>query len=245
MQTSSNSIPMRLSPIHAELEHLGASWGVIADMPVALDFGDAVGEAQAARKLGLCDVSALPRVMIKGPSAKTFLQSQGFTLPDAIYETLALHQEGLLTRTGGMEYFLEDGPSGTNAISISNALEKNVPGVVCVPRQDASFFLSGTHATEVLLQTCGYEFHNPQKIANFVPNDARMVFTRIAGVSCSVLPRMIGGIGLFQLWLDGTFGESLWETLLEITRQADGKAVGLNPFYTGLTSHSSLKSMGV
>ena len=66
----------RSSPLQDELEHLRPNWGQLDGMQVPLDFGDPSGELAAAASLGLCDASALAKLVVKGPGAETFLRGQ-------------------------------------------------------------------------------------------------------------------------------------------------------------------------
>jgi sarcosine oxidase subunit gamma len=50
-------------------------------------------------------------------------------------------------------------------------------------------------------------------------------------VSTWVLRRTVNGNTVYQLWVDGTYGPYLWETLLKITRELGGDAVGLSVFF--------------
>jgi sarcosine oxidase subunit gamma len=85
----------------------------------------------------------------------------------------------------------------------------------------------------VLLQTCGYDFRQAGVRPRPSPDPAAalMVMTRVAGVSTWVLPRILNGITVYQLWSDGTYGHYLWETLLELTRELGGDAVGWSVFF--------------
>ena len=55
---------------------------------------------------------------------------------------------------------------------------------------------------------------------------ARLIMTRVAGVSCAVLPIEAAGIPQFRLWLDCSYGVYLWEALYEIVRDHGGEVVG-------------------
>ena len=44
---------------------------------MVLDFGDPDGEAQAARRLGLADISVLPHTGFKGAGVVEWLRGQG------------------------------------------------------------------------------------------------------------------------------------------------------------------------
>lgn len=220
------TLPERVSPLHAALEHLHPTWGRLHAMPVALGFAPPQAEAETARRLGLADASALPRITLKGSGAAGLLKKLKIGVPDEIFGVRPLGALGLAARTGGAEFFLEDGPDDGAAAAVQKALTAGVPSVYPVWRADACILLSGSRATEVLEQTCAYNFRQP--------DPRKLVYTRVAGVSCSLLPRTLNDIPLFQLWMDGTFGEYLWETLVEIAGENSGAPVGLSCFFPTL-----------
>src|SRR5262245_9687771 len=206
----------RLSPIHDLLEHLHPRWGVLDGMPVALTFdGRAVEQEQGqARTLGLCDLSALPRLVIKGPGAASFLEARAVApaLPIDVFGVLPLKSGGLIARTGRAEFFLEDAPPdggrqdvvGPLAEFLLSSQERDVYPAL---RQDASFLLSGDRARAVLLQTCGYDVR-PLDLGPSPSPDPTMllVMTRVAGVSTWVLHRTLTGHSGCRLRADGTHG---------------------------------------
>jgi glycine cleavage system aminomethyltransferase T len=218
-------------------------------MPVALTYGGRTIEQEQglARRLGLCDVSALHRTVIKGPGAASFLEARGFAqaLPEEILGVLTLKSGGLIARTGRSEFLLEDAPGegGRQHIvaQVTESLSSSPqPGVYTALRQDASFLLSGDRAPTVLLQTCGFDFRQPGVGLSPGPDQATaMVMTRVAGVSTWVVHRAIDGNAVFQLWTDGTYGYYLWETLLKVMRDSEGDAVGLSVFFPELESELS------
>ena len=223
--------PQRRSPVHDAIEagHRPA-WRDLARMPVALHLGDPDAEPLAARRLALCDISALPRVTLKGPAALTLLGEQGISAPDAVMGTAPLGDRGVVARTGAAEFFIEDGPRGDHVArmcALTGVFGHDRADVRSVTRADASFFLSGANAGEVLEQTCGYNFRQR--------DPATLVFTRVAGVSCSILPRTLNAIDIFQLWSDGTYGQYLWRTLLDIVSESAGRAVGALCYFPDLS----------
>ncbi len=233
--------PTRLSPVHDQLDHLNPRWGALDGMPVALTFGGRTVEQEQglARRLGLCDVSALHRTVIKGPGAASFLEAREIAqaLPAEVLRVLPLKSGGLIARTGRTEFFLEDAPAGGGRPNVVAPLTEALlndpqPGVYTALRQDASFLLSGDEAPAVLLQTCGFDFRQPGFGPSPSPDQATvMVMTRVAGVSAWVVHRAIHGNAAYQLWADGTLGPYLWETLLKVARESDGDAVGLSVFF--------------
>src|SRR5579863_1389729 len=197
--------PARLSPVHHALEQLYPNWGEVAGMPVQLDFGDRAGEAIQAQTLALCDVSALPRLTLKGPEVTAFLEGQGLPAPAEIYAWRSLEGGGLICRTGTTEVFVEEGVEGGPLDWLGRVLGAGRQGVYRVLRQDVSLLLCGSQAEEVLVQTCGYDLRQ---------GVAKLVMTRIADVSCALLQRDLDGLAAYQLWADGSYGLYLWETLL-------------------------------
>jgi sarcosine oxidase subunit gamma len=234
--------PTRLSPVHDLLEHLHPRWGILDGMPIALTFGGRTLEQERslARTLGLCDVSALPRLVIKGPGAASFLEERAVApeLPAEIFHVLPFKSGGLIARTGRAEFFLEAAPGDSGPRDIIAHLTESLlssppPGVYPAPRQDASFLLSGDSVPALFRHTCGYEFRPPGFSRGLCQDHATViVMTRVVGVSTWVLHHTINGNTVYQLWADGTYGPYLWETLLKITRELGGDAVGLSVFFS-------------
>jgi sarcosine oxidase subunit gamma len=214
---TTQQLPRRVGPIHEQLAALKPRWTTFAEMPFAADFGNAAGEHEVAARLGLCDVSALQRMVVKGPGAYEFLLSRGFWVPDLVYGHFRQADGALIVRTGGAEFFVEDGWIGGRVESLRQAIVAGVAGVYAVPRQDVSLVISGSAALALFSETCSY---------NFRDSGFDFVMTGVAGVSCSILPRQLGVVRAWQLWADGTYGPYLWETLLEVARDLGGDVVG-------------------
>ncbi len=78
--------------------------------------------------------------------------------------------------------------------------------------------LAGSRSTEVFAQTCGINFGEmPQR---------HVIFTRVAGVSCTVFPDSIRDIEAYRIWVDFSYAEYLWETLVEISESLGGSVIG-------------------
>lgn len=207
----------RTSPVHEELEQLNPRWTSVSGMPVAANIGDEASQRAAATKLGLCDLSALPRLLLKGTAAAEILAANGVAVPRQIYEHHRLDHDGLCIRTGGAEFFIEDGWKGEIIERLRGALARPTAGVLPVWRQDISLAITGSEATMLLAQVCSF---------NFAEADEQLVLTQIAGVSCSVLPYKLAGEPAWRIWADGTYGAYFWRTLLGIARELGGDAVG-------------------
>jgi sarcosine oxidase, subunit gamma len=227
------------SPLHEALqkEHPRATWGEEQGMSVPLHLDSAAKETELAKTLALADASFLPRIVVKGPGAAAFLQSHGIAIPESILKVVPLENGGLIARTGGSEFFLESGPVGRPFWAVLGGLKSHDgpegPSYNYYPvlRQDASLIISGSRAGELFRHVSSYDFitdpHN------------ELVFTPIAGVSCSVLRTELNGIPVFRLWTDGTYGTYIWHTLLEVAKELGGGAVGTAVFLPGLSQREA------
>lgn len=226
----------RLSPLHDLLpdgpEQPHANWPEVHGMRVPPHLGDPAREMELARSLALADASFLPRMVVKGPRAAEFLRSQQVAIPDRILQGAPLTGDGLVIRTGGTEFFLEDGIGGNWIDRLQELLAADSePDVYPVLRQDAALILGGQRSGELFRHVSGHDFISQ-------PHDD-LVFTPIAGVSCSVLRQTINGFPAFRLWTDGTYGIYTWHTLLEIARELGGDQVGAAVFFPGLSQREA------
>ena len=211
---------IRRSPVHDALEHVHPEWALLHGMPAALNIRD--GGNTSSTPAGLCDVSAIPRMAVKGPGAAEWLKEQGFVVPGSIYECAAIGTAGFVARTGSAEFFLEESVGHDFIAKLLAAPVAAKRGVYRMQRQDASFLLSGEKAVCVLSETCGVDFSKP---------DAKLVYSRVAGVSCAILHRTLNGVSVWQLWCDNSYGMYFWETLLEIVKDHGGAAAVMSLFY--------------
>lgn len=206
---------LRKSPLHDVIATLQPEWGVHNDMPAALQFDQ--GDSQRRAVLGIADVSSLGRCGLKGPRSMVWLTEQGIAVP-AVNSWTPLTDGGLIARLGNSEFLLEDGPGGGIAQHMQNLLADRPHGVYPVQRQDAALLLSGTRLQQLLRQTCSFNFMTLDIAARPV------VLTTMVGVAVTLL---FTGAHC-RIWCDGTYGEYLWHTLLDIAHELDGGATGLN-----------------
>jgi sarcosine oxidase subunit gamma len=184
---------------------------------VAIRFQAEEAERAAAESLGICDLSALAKLGVKGPEAATWLARQGLDVPADVLDVGRLPGGGVIARIAADEFLLEDGPNG-HISSMAARLASDPTGPFAVVRQEATFLLSGRRSLEVLAQTCAIDFRAAVL--------SRLVFTRVAGVTCAVTPELVGEVPAFRLWVDGTYAEYLWEVLVSIGEERGGCVIG-------------------
>jgi len=223
---------IRRSPVHDCLEDLNPVWAEVHGMKVSLQFKDAATESKLKPELSLCDLSCLPKMSVKGPESLAWLAQAGILVPESVYGYRSMADGSLVIRTDRQEVFVEDGPVSHKVSEFERELSSHPLGVYRVCRQDASFQLSGVRSDGVLRETCGVDFSRP-------PDG--VVMTRVAGVSCMVLPLQATEAPAYRLWLDPSYGSYLWKALLEIVRDQGGDAVGLNALYPSFRHATSVK----
>jgi sarcosine oxidase subunit gamma len=106
---------------------------------------------------------------------------------------------------------VESGSDASLLDRLEAAWDQPPAGVYRVPREDATFLLAGPQKHSVLSQTCGFDFRSTPP--------RRLVYTRVAGVSCAILP----DAGAFRLWLDPSFAAYLWHELAAIVEELGGR----------------------
>lgn len=214
------------SPVHDWLAAHGAKWSRCPGL--AAHLGEPSAERVAGAELALCDLSALPKLGLKGDRSADWLAGQGIAVPGARYETGSLSDGGLIARTDAHEFFLQGGPGASVVPKLDDLLRASpVSNPLHVERSDAVLALLGRRADRVLLETCGL---NPRKLSK-----GHLVMTRVAGVSCALLPETFTNTTGYRLWLDPTLAVSLWESVEEIVRDLGGSVVGAGCVYPGLT----------
>jgi len=213
-----NSLLKRQSPIQHLFDPSIGQWGDLAGARVVLAFDSEEVETLALQDLALCDVSALTRLGVKGPSSADWLQGQGVLLPEGIYQSQKQADGSLVVRLSDREFLLEESFESQTIQALSEKLGWGLAGVTRVERQEAIFLLTGLRSLDVLAQTCAIDFRE-------APLDV-LVMTRVAGTSCSILPTRAKIAARYQISVDATYAVSLWESLSSICQELGGRAIG-------------------
>ena len=169
---------------------------------------------EAMQSLAICDLGTRPKFGLKGRDAEQWLANEGIDIPVGVYETRPWSDGGLIARFGRYEFFLEGGAENSTVESLVGRLAETGTQVYFVEHQEAAFLLTGSRSRELLAQTCGINFHTAKL--------DQVIFTRVAGVSCCVLPHSIDDCDAYGIWVDPSYAESLWDDLVEICKSLDG-----------------------
>ena len=226
---------MRTSPLSTLLQGYTATWIDVAGMALPAAFAAADTGYDTANDLALCDVSGFRRFVLKGKDAAAHLREMGLTLPEKINGVVEIDGGGLVIRTGGAEWLVEEPPClpptsgpimGEERPPAPPILGEDLAGqggsLWLYPAPGASFLLSGARAPCVLLETCNVDLRSP---------DGDLVMTRVAGVSCYILHRTLNGIPAYQFWTDASYAHYLGETLLAIIHEYNGGVAGVSCYF--------------
>ena len=206
----------RTSPLWDVLRSYEPRWGLAGDMHYAQSIP---GEAINVARLGLADLSHRPRFGVKGPQAANWLTKQGVATPAQPNSWLALDAAdpgSFVLRLGLSEFLIE----GKAANPLQARIEPPPPGVYPVLREDTEIALLGPQVNELLRQTCNVNFRALDISARPV------VLTSMAGITVTILPGSLRDTPYYRLWCDYSFGNYLWQTLLEIASELGGGPIG-------------------
>ena len=209
----------RNTPLFDQLTALGAEWATWKSGPVARRLSAVQDEQAQLSHLALCDLSCQPTRFLKGEGAASWLSTHDVAVPPETYATAETPDGLRVVCSGSDEFLIESAPGQTSALWPELVLDGTISsGFHVFDRQDAIFYLCGKKARDVLAQTCGIDW------STAAPD--LLVMTRVAGVSCSVLPTLTSGVKCFQIRLDPTYAIYLWDELLTICRDLEGNAIG-------------------
>jgi sarcosine oxidase, subunit gamma len=211
------------SPIHEALTSLGAEWRSVNGRALAIRVQDDEAERAALEFLGLCDLSGSRKLGLKGSDSESWLVGEGIDVPQAVFDSSSLDSGGIIIRFGSDEFFLEEGITGSTVSSLDARMDSHEGRLFRVVHQEATLLLTGSRSSEVLAQTCGINFAEAAQ--------RQVLFSRVAGVSCGVLPTAVGDIPACRIWVDPSYAVYLWETLAEICESLGGHVIGAGCVY--------------
>lgn len=145
---------------------------------------------------------------VKGPGVAAWAQRHDLPLPATRYAVLPVGATGVVARAGEGELILECPPQDALWQRWQAALTEATKGVYDIPQQSVTLELRGPRAPQVLARSCAVNLAAE-------PVDT-VLYTRIAAVSCAVLPRGAGESRTYRLWVDYSLAPHLWTTLAEI-----------------------------
>jgi sarcosine oxidase subunit gamma len=221
---------LRRSFVYRELLQAGAHFGVENGAAVAIDFGEPAREAATARRLGLADLSPLPRAGFKGAGTTKWLAEQDVSVPPESNQAVAQDGGGLAARLASEEVLIlgaltgeDDLPARLGAAWASAPTPPETPRGFPVPRADshAWFLLTGSESPAMFAKLCGVDLR-PAKFAV-----RRIAQTSIARLNGIVIRDDKGGLPAYHLLADSASAGYLWGCLCDAMTEFGGTPIGL------------------
>lgn len=217
----------RRSFVYRKLQAAGANFAEVNGGAVARDFGDPDGEAASFRRLGLVDLSPLPRIGFKGAGTAEWLAEQDVAVPDDNNRARRQADGALAARLAPSEVLLLGDLHGTGALTgrLARSWAESPPRPphgYPVPRQDshAWFLVTGGHAAAMFAKLCAVDLR-PAKFAV-----RRIAQTMLAEVSAIVVRDDRGEVPAYHLLANSAAAEYLWDCLIDAMAEFDGRLVG-------------------
>ena len=222
---------LRRSFVYRTLQRLGAEFAAVNGAAVALRCGAAVeADIAAGRRLGLADLSPLPRTGFKGPGTIEFLTAQGLTIGPDSNVAYAQPGGGLAARLAPSEILFLDGLDGEGqaVARLEGAWHwgeerPRRPIGYPMPRGESHcwFVATGEQAPAMFAKICGVDLR-PAKFAA-----GRIAQTSVAKINAIVIRCPAGEVPAYHLLADSASADYFWTCLSDAMAEFDGKPIGL------------------
>jgi len=220
---------LRRSFLQRRLEREGAEFAPLNGGAVAMRFPPA-GEVDAARTMGLAELSLLPRTGFKGRGTVEWLTGQGLKIGPDSNKAFRQSNGAWALRLAPTEILLIDalGGSGQLINQLNGAWKwgeqapRQAQGYP-MPRQDSHCWLmvTGTRAPEMFAKVCGVDLR-PGKFAQ-----GAIAQTSMAKMSAIIARADLGRTLAYNVLADIASAEYLFGCLEDAMAEFDGRLVGL------------------
>jgi len=230
VNTAAPSSGPRRSFVHRVLQQAGARFERIGDGLAAMEFDRPDDEVAQARRIGIADLSILPRTGFKGAGTVEWLTAQGLKI--GADSNVAYRQSSgeLAARLAPTEIFLVDDLAATGGLiaqlngawSWGNEMPRKLVGYP-MPRSEshAWFAVTGEKSPAMFAKICGIDLR-PQHFPN-----GRIAQTSLAKMSGIIIRADLGRTPAYYVLADSASAEYLWGCLMDAMEEFSGAPVGL------------------
>lgn len=225
--------PLKRTPLHATLQKQGVALVEMAGWQVASQFSSVEAEVEAAKTaVALAERSAMGKVAVQSDAAAAVVANAYGVTDLGIGD--GVESDGTLIYRLRHDMFLLNMAAGGEADAVAKleAAGGDVDALVTVTDVTNGRFqytLVGPQAALLLGRLCGLDFHN-----NTFPN-MQAKQSSVAKTRQTILRHDIGDLPAYSLIGVGSFGQYVWETIMEAGENLGIKPMG-NEAYTQLTT---------
>jgi sarcosine oxidase subunit gamma len=225
---------LRRSNIYRVLRASGANFVELCDAAVVSDFGNIGTEVERAKRMGLADLSPLPRFGFKGNGTAEWLASQGLEVPADSNRATGQSDGGLALRLAPREIVVLGDVRGQNGMPQrlqdawnSEPLPPPSPRGFPMPRNEthAWFLVTGSESAKMFAKICAVDLR-PDYFSN--GSIAQTSFARSNGIA---VRDDQGEILAYHFLMDCASAEYMWGCLLDAMAEFDGGPVGLEAIW--------------
>ena len=213
-----------------KLQAAGAVFEEIAGAAVAASYRNATDEVQTARRLGVAELSPLPRHGFKGAGTVDWLGANGLVVPPEPNWTAKQPDGSLALRLAANEIFLLGDLRGEGRLGRELTEKWQAAGTppasargFPLPRQESHTWMlvAGEHAATMFAKICGVDLR-PQHFA-----DGRIAQTSAAKMSVLFARADQGRTLAYHLLCDSASAGYMWDCVLDAAAEFGGGPVGL------------------
>ena len=226
MAITPEKLPRR-STVYRRLKAAGARFVELNGGAVAEDFGAPEREREAAARLGLADLSPLPRSGFKGPRALDWLRNQRLEIGQEDNRAWRQLDGAITARLAASEAVVLDALTRPG-LSQRLSAAWSYAAIDChpVPRGDghAWFAVTGSHVPDLFAKLCAIDL----RLHRFAPGEvAQTIAARLAIVIIRAPAVQRDAAPIFHLLADAAAAAYLWDSFVDAMAEFDGTLVGL------------------
>ena len=204
----------------------GARFAELSGCAIASSYGASIEEeSDRARKLGLIDLSPLPRTGFRGRRAIEWLKMTGLQVGDDNNFSWLQDNGTVAARLADTEALLLSdlaNKSDTCARLDRSAADEDPESCYRVPRRDASawFLVTGAFADVMFAKICGVDMRRAKFPSGMVAQ------TSIARMNAISIRSDLGDLPAYHLIFDSASADYLWRSLRDAMTEFEGMPVG-------------------
>jgi sarcosine oxidase subunit gamma len=210
---------------YRDLSRPGVEYRAIDGAAVAWRFGKVEPECEAARTLGIVDLSSLPRTGFKGRDTATWLAKQKVKVGEASNKAYKCGKGSLAARLAPGEVVVLGARDGSDTLwsKLESAWTFDAGLTFPVPRRESSFWfnITGDCAERMFMKICGIDL----RARSFAQHDIAQ--TSVARTNCIIIRDDIGKDRVYHMLGDSASASYMWGCLLDAMEEFGGRPVGL------------------